>query len=301
MIDQYGKGLIPHEEENPPQLIGMASFAGAVVNDFNEPSGIPAPPESDQGSSLSCTWHAFAKHFWQWTGIKLSVQDGYSRTHLPGGGGYLIAPFDLISTEGCYDQTQHQDPINQTEANMIVKVNLPGQKRRVFKVKRWSVPYNDINAVAIAMKQWKGIVIGVNGDNPDWISGTDPKPPGQGHPAAWGHALYCYDNKQLDQKALVASSSWCNWVKYHNIRENYFSTSNVFSPIAMEVQELHMDEQILVINYKGKVGLAFFGGLTGNILFATSIDHLKELGNIYGHPVNVDGSGNVTNIDVTIS
>lgn len=295
MIENLGKGLVPHTEERPPQLIGMAALN---EYDFRISTGLLTPPESDQGSSNSCTWHAFKKHFWAWTGIDLSAQDGYSRTHLPDGGGYLIAPYDITSTEGCYDSTQHPDPINQTEQNMIVKVDVPGQKRRVFKVRRWIVPYNDINAVATAMKNWKGIVIGVNGNNDDWHDGNNPKPPKQ---VAWSHALYCHDNKMLDQKTLLADSSWCNWVKYHNIREDYFKTSNVFSPIAMEVQELHMDEQILVINYKGKVGLAFFGGLTGNMLFATNMENLKRLGEVYGHPIIVNPDGSVGNIDITIN
>lgn len=305
MIDQYGKGLIPHPEGDSAVGAMLIGSVAAPQYDFSVPSGLPTPPDSDQGSSQSCTCHAFGKHFWAWTGIDLCKQDMYSRIHLPGGGAYLVAPYDKMSDSGCYDLTQHADPNPQTEANMVVTVNVPGQKRRMFKVRRWGVQYNDISAVATAMKQWKGIVIGLNGNNPDWVNGTDPHPPGPGHPAEWGHALYCYDNKMLDQRALVAASSWCNWVKYHNLRENYFTTNNVFSPIAMEVQELIMNEQILVINYKGKVGLMFVGGLSGNILFAVDVPHLVKLGEVYGHTIlhhtNAEGIEVVDNIDVVIN
>lgn len=262
-IDNRGKGLIgPHPKDDDPrrfQLSGLPTFevAGSMAQVFDSPAFLPEPPDEDQGSSLSCTWQAFAYAFWQWTGIQLSRQDGYSRTHLPQGGGYLIDPFRMMldgKGEGAFDRSQHADPKNQTEQNMIIKVMLPGQVRKVFKLRYWYVPYNDVYAVGAAIKAWKGVVIGVYGNNPDWTDGEHPKVPKPGT-QTWAHALYCYDvGWDKGQEAVIAKSSWCNWVKKHYIIKDYFTTSNVFSPIVMEVKEVNIMDETLIINYKGAFG-----------------------------------------------
>ena len=169
-IKDLGKGLVgPHPKDDDPnryQLLGIGEVAGAITNIFDESFGLNIPPDENQGSSLSCTWQAFAYYFWQWTKIQLSRQDGYSRTHLPGGGGYLIDPFrtlmqgatgDTFAGQGCFNRNQHKDPTKQTEANMVLKVNLPNETRKVFKIRFWYVTggYNSIEITATAAKIWK--------------------------------------------------------------------------------------------------------------------------------------------------
>jgi len=285
-IDDYGKGLEgEHPRDRDPkrfQLLGanVIELAGVPTVDFNMPSGIPAPPDEDQGSSLSCTWQAFAYYFWQWTGIQLSRRDGYSRTHLPGGGGYLADPFRMMlegKGEGAFDRTQSQDPNPQTEQNMTVVVNLPGQQRKVFKLRYWNVPYNNIEACALAMRTWKGLVIGVNGNNTDWANGEHPNVPKPGT-VKWAHALYCHENGfDRGQEALIAKSSWCNWVKRHFIIKDYFTSGNVFSPIAMEVREVPLMDDTLIVNIRGAYGLLRIsdGRVLGGVLVANKEEALS--------------------------
>lgn len=298
MIYTYGKGLVgPHPKDADPkryQLMGVA--AAPRIPDFTQPTGIPVPPDEDQGSSSSCTWQAFAYYFWQLTGIQLSRQDGYSRTHLPGGGGYLIDPFRAMMAgakggynntdgTGCYNRDQNPDPNPQTEQNMTLIVNLPNQQRRVFQVSYWYIPYNDINAVAQAIIDYKGIVIGVNGNNADWKDAEHPKPPQPGT-VQWSHALYCRDLALYNlEEQVVAKSSWCNYVKQHFISKSYFTSGNVFSPIVMQVKEL--DFMVYSINLKGKIGLMEVTDRTISGTFAANPDELKVLEKVYSVPGKV--------------
>ena len=298
MINDYGKGLLGlHPKDSDPkrfQLLGAMEVAGAVKANFDEPVGLPVPPDEDQGSSLSCTWQAFCYYFWQWTGIQLSRQDGYSRTHLSGGGGYLIDPFKMMmeTGDGCFTREQHQDPNPQTEYNMTLIVNLPGEVRKKFKIRFWYVPYNDIDAVAVAIKNWKGCVIGVNGNNPDWADGEHPNVPKPGT-VAWAHALYLMDvGKDRGQDATIAKSSWCNWIKKHYIIKDYYTSGNVFSPIAMEVKEIQFMEETLIINLRGAYG--FLRVSDGRVLggaLAANQEEIKVLEKVFEKKlINPDGS-----------
>lgn len=268
-IEDLGKGLLgPHPRDTDPQryqLLGLPTLeaVGAVTDVFADPSGLPVPPDENQGGSSSCTAQAFCYYFWQWTGIQLSRQSLYSEYHLAGGGGYLVDPFRMMMDnlakqgsdgKGGYTRDQHKDPKPQTEANMIVKVDVPGQGRKVFKIRYWNVPYNDIVAVATAVKAWKGCVIGVNGSNIDWKDKTHPKVPTS---PTWAHALYVMDvGHDRGQEAVICKSSWCSSThNKHYIIKDYFTSGQVFSPIVMEVKEVTNMDETLIINYKGTYGL----------------------------------------------
>lgn len=297
MIEDMKKGLIgPSPEDLNPkrhQLLGLSEVVANAIN-FNEPIGLPIPPDEDQGSSSSCTWQAFCYYFYQWTGIQLSRQDGYSRTVQPGGGGYLVDPFRMLmkgTGQGCFDRSQHADPNPQTEYNMTLVVNLPGEVRKVFNLHFWYVPYNDINAIATTMKNFKGIVFGVYGNNQAWQNMEHPNPvlPGQ---AAWAHALYGNEiGVDRGQDAIITKSSWCNYVKRHFIIKDYFA-GGVFSPIAMEVKEVTDMDQVLFVNIKGAAGLLKVSDgrqLVGEL--AANPDELKVLQKIYGREViHADGT-----------
>lgn len=297
MIEQLGKGLIHKPfEADAPRLLGAAN----VVGDFSKSSGIIPSPIKDQGISSSCTMQAFSYYFYQWTGIDLSRQDGYSRYFVPGGGGYLTSPFTIVGKDGNYSLAQHADPDPETEGNMEVLVEVPGQKRITkYNIHWWVLQDQSIDGVAWAIDRYKGVVGGVTGTNQGWTSGTDPRPPASGEPL-WAHALYFYDHNIINGlKNVVAESSWANFCKYHNIKENYFASGNTFSFIAMEVKEITIMDGIFSVNYKGKIGFLDLTGRYPGGIFAANETELLELQKMFNKVVlNPDGSYNP--VDITL-
>lgn len=312
-IKDLGKGLVgPSPRDTDPnrfQLLAIQELeiAGSAKSVFDESLGLKNPPNENQGGSQACTWYAFSYYFWQWTGIQLSRQDGYSRTHLSGGGGYLVDPFrtimfgatgDSFAGQGCYDRSQYSDPNKPTEAQMIIKVNLPGQVRKVFKIRYWNVTggYNNITAVANAAKLYKGAVIGVWGDNKGWADKNHPVYPKQGESGVWGHALYVKDiGYDRSQESVFCKSSWCTQNHdTHKLLKDYFTSGNVFSPLVMEVKELTDMDQVLFISSNGRYGfIKVNDGRTVDGAFAKNPEELRVLQNVFDYPrevINPDGS-----------
>jgi len=263
MIHLSGKGLVKVKKD-PRDYQLMGARPGGVSVDFTKEFRLPEPPDEDQGSSLSCTWQGFSYYFWQWTGIQLSRQDGYSQTVLPGGGGYAVDPYKKMK-QGCFTRLQHQDPNPETEANMTVLVKI-GDTRRAFNVTFWQPQDMSIDGIAWAISNYKGCTICIDGYNgqQDW---TKPEPPSKQHPSEWSHMLYAMGYGMVDgQKAILCKSSWCGWVKYHWIKENYFTSGSVFAPYVMETKEM-ANPFVELINNKGKVGVITYIDVPENLVY----------------------------------
>jgi hypothetical protein len=226
--------VIPAEEE----VVG--AHLAATPPDFTKPTGPTEPPDEDQGSSNSCTSQAFGYHFWQLTGCQILREDTYSHTALPGGGAYLTAPADFVKKYGALMRSAtFQEPSPETEQNMTHIVLASNGKGRVkaYSVTRTVIAAN-INTIASLLEQYKGLVVGVDGNDEGWQDMVDPSYNGQ---ADWGHALYVYDRAVRNgQNALKAKSSWCNEVKDHFINQAYFNAGGVFEALAITAQEITM-------------------------------------------------------------
>jgi hypothetical protein len=223
--------VIPAEEE----ILGAPL---TTPPDFTKPTGLPEPPDEDQGSSSSCTSQAFGYHFWQLTGCQILRNDTYSHTFLPGGGAYLTAPADFVAGNGALLRSpQFQEPSPETEPSMekiVLATDAEGRIRK-FVVSRVTLQV-DINTIASVLEQYKGVVIGVDGNDAGWKDFVDPTYDGH---AVWGHALYMYDRAvRGGQHALKAKSSWCNEVKNHFINQAYFNAGGVFEALAITVKEI---------------------------------------------------------------
>ena len=293
----HGHGLIRRPfAATDKHLLG----AMAVIGNFSVSSGIKPAPIKDQGSSESCTAQAFGYYFYNWTGIDLSREDLYSRYYLPGGGGYLTSPFEVMNSLGNYDLTQHADPAPETEANMEVVVDVPGQGRRRYNCHFWILQDQSIDGVAWAIDQYKGALGGVTGSNEGWIDPINPRPPASGE-AQWSHALWFYDHNMINGlKNVVAESSWAAECLYHNIKENYFISGDTFDFIAMEVTGDNIMPDRRTVNYKGKLGWVDFSGTFPDGIFATTPAMAQDFQKNLGLPiiVNADGSFNPTEINI---
>ena len=282
-IENLGKGLFGPDPHDPRdyQLLG----AGRVTNDFNQPSGLKAPPGKEQGSSLSCVAQAVSYYFWQWTGIDISRQAIYSEIYLPNGGAYFIDGLKELARR-IVTLTEHPDPNPETESKMRIKVTVAGRK---FTITFWRPMQQDIDGIAWAIKNYKGAIGGVHGNNNDWRNLKEPNPPVI---PTWDHALYFYDNLMVsNQKALKAMSSWFNSAPYHLIKDNYFITGNTFSFWVMDVKEGHMtNEFVETVNNKGKLGV---------IVYADTAENYKYLCKQYQIDPKIKPDGSIET-DITI-
>jgi hypothetical protein len=247
--------VIPPEEE-----IFGAHLAG-IAPDFTKSTGLVEPPDEDQGSSNSCTSQSFGYHFWQLTGCQVLRNDIYSHTFLPGGGAYLTSPADFAAYYGTLLRNgQYQEPSPETEASMetvVLALNAQG-RIKTYEVARIVISPN-INTVASLLEQYKGITIGIDGNDSGWQNMTDPTY--NGH-TDWGHALYVYDRAVRNGRhALKAKSSWCNEAKDHFINDIYFNAGGVFEALAITVKELTMtlvndNGTWKLVGDKGFIGIA---------------------------------------------
>lgn len=252
--DEHGTGAVPHPNyEN--RDIYSASELGVAPPDFTKSTGLSEPPDEDQGSSSSCTAQADGYYIWSLTGNQLLREDSYSHTRLPGGGAYLNAPGNLHINYGALGRSdKYAEPKPETEANMskqVLALDAQGRTHRyTFKILTIQV---DMNTIGSVLEQYKGCIIGVNGNNPGWANLTDPSFNGS---IVWGHALYIYDRSVRNGKnALKAKSSWCNSVKNHFINSDYFANGGVFEALVYaNFKEIGMS-QVKTVNIKGEEGI----------------------------------------------
>jgi|GEM_PF-6037205 len=272
------------------QLIG---FAAAVAPfDFTKSSNLPQPPDQDQNGSGSCTAQAAGNKFWLSTGIMISRRDPYSHTFMPGGGAYLVSPFDWLNGNGYLDQGKFPEPNPESEQAMetIIQVQ-DGDRVRTFQVQRIVSPVISIDAAAQIIDQYKGVVIGICGS---WSKGwngswTDPSYQGQDD---WQHALCGFDHVMRNGKKTIAcKSSWCDHVdflgqpsKVHYINEDYFNAGGVFEILAVSIREITNMEQHFKVNIGGRAGLFHVYGDGGWFEVAANEQEYHDMGVKY----NVD-------------
>jgi hypothetical protein len=288
-IDNLGKGALP---DKPDRRDFKLSFAGAVNVDWSKEFRLPDPGDDDQGSSDSCVAHAWSYYHKQLIGKDYSRRDLFCRIFLDYGA-YIRDGGKEIVGRGQATKDEVPDPSYQTEQNMRSAAGTSQDKREDDKELNYFVlPQQDINGVAWGIKNYKGVVFGVQGDNYGWRDMTNPQPPSYGV-SVWGHALYAMGyHMHSGQKCIIAKSSWTrSGVKEHHIKENYFITGNTFSAWTLIPKGKFMNEHVKIINYKGTI---FIG------VGAKDIPQAQALGEAFGKQVQVNDKGEITNADITV-
>lgn len=224
-ITQLGKGCLPQPvDERDFQF----SF-GAVPVEWTKEFRLPEPPNENQGSSLSCVGQATSYYHWQLNPKNFSRRDLYADIALPQGGAYLRDGVRRVVTKGQATRDEVPDPSPQTEVGMRDKTGLKDEYRTSdMAANYFVVPTNSIDAVAQTIRDFKGCLYGLNGDNKGWADLTNPKPPTK---VEWGHAIYGFGYHMHDgMKCIISKSSWCQGSHHeHHIKENYFNSGNVFN------------------------------------------------------------------------
>lgn len=283
-IENLGKGAIPDQPDGRDYQAPL----GAVNVDWSKEFRLPDPPLFDQKNSDCCVSAAWSYYHWQLTGKHFSKRDLFCRIALDYGA-YIRDGGLQIVKNGQADSKEVPDPSYPTPQNMRDKSGTkPEYRTDDLQANSFVLPQQDINGVAWGIKNYKGVVFGVQGDNGGWADMKYPKPP---QIPVWGHALYAmgYHICKDGQKCIIAKSSWGE-TNEHHIRENYFHSGNTFSAWVL-IPKKYMNDHVRIINHKGTI---FIG------IGAKDIPQAVALGEAFGRKVEVNDKGEITNADIVI-
>jgi hypothetical protein len=287
-ISQVSKGAVkqPHD----PRDFQASFVMGAVKVDWTKEFLLPDPGDEDQGSSSSCVAQASSYFHKQIHSLDWSRRDLYSRIALAGGGAYLRDGVAQICGPGQATRDKAPDPKPETEANMRDRHDITAAMEKIgVEANYYAVNGTNIDVVAAAIRDYKGCIIGVEGDNAGWHDLVNPQPPKD---AEWGHALYCMGyHTHNGQKCIIAKSSWCDTgIKQHHIKQNYFESGNTFDgwTLIPKEQQPMFSHYIIFDEATGRQGILVLdqNGFTDAILWAKSQAMLADLKVQYEVPAN---------------
>jgi hypothetical protein len=255
-IEDLPKGAIPDSPDERDYHVS-AEILGAVTVDWSKEFRLPNPGDEDQGSSDSCVSQAWSYYHVQLHPKDYSRRDLFARIALSYGAEIRSGGKELVDN-GQATRDEVPDPRPQTPQNMRDKTGITPEKQASDKeLSYFRLPQADINGVAWGIETYKGVVFGVTGDNAGWRDLRNPQPPAYGTPNTWGHALYAMGHHMHSdgQKCIIAKSSWCNSVKEHHIRENYFITGNTFNAWTLIPREQESMTNSLVVRKGDEYGI----------------------------------------------
>jgi hypothetical protein len=223
------------------------------VVDFSQQFLLPQPPDTDQGIADCCVGEAWSKYHWALEGIQYCVKSLFAYIAQQYGANIADGGNRLVSA-GQETLAEVADPNPKTPVNMRDKTGLDSNLASLNEeTDLLQLQHNDINTLAYAIKTCKGAVFGVIGSNEGWQDMQNPRPPQPGE-QTWGHCLYAmgYHTHSDGQRCIIAASSWCNEVKQHHIRENYFTSGNTYIGFTVTKKGRTMP-QFKTQNYKGEL------------------------------------------------
>jgi hypothetical protein len=227
-IENLPKGALPDEQD--PRDFKLETMGAIPPIDFSQEFRLPEPPDSDQAQADCCVGEAWSYYHWQLTGKTYSVKSLFA---------YIAQFYGAYIRDGGLRIVKHgqetfeetPDPNPKTPRNMRDKTGLnPDDALDDREYDSFVVPESSmIQGVAWGVKNYKGCVFGVTGSNEGWADMANPRPPASGE-NTWGHALYAMGyHLHNGLKCIIAKSSWCNSVREHHIKENYFVSGNTFN------------------------------------------------------------------------
>jgi len=244
-----GKGALPDPYDYRDYTAEL-HFGAAEPIDWSKPFMLPEPVDFNQRSSSSCVGCGTRNLHWQLKNKDFSRRDIYSRIFIsPAGGAYLRDGVKLLCDVGNQTQDECPDPVNPTEALMRQKSSLPDSAGADDKEFNYFVVKNNlIDAVAQAVRDYGGCIMGVVGSNEGWKDKTNPRPPKAGE-ELWQHCIEIFGYLMRNgKKTLVAKSSWCGGGHHiHYINEDYFTSGNTFNAWCVIPKENLMSTNSLIV------------------------------------------------------
>lgn len=253
-IENLPKGALPDPVDERDYKVETMGALPPV--DWSQEFRLPAPPDEDQGSSDSCVSQAWSYYHWQLHGKDYSRRDLFARIAQTYGAVIRDGGLAIVK-QGQATRDEVSDPKPETPQNMRDKTGITGAKEASDQELNSFILPNDIDSAASAIKAYNGVVFGVTGSNPGWSDMQNPRPPQQGE-ATWGHALYLMGyHLHNGVKCVIAKSSWCNEVKEHHFKANYFESGNTFNPWTLIPKGQAMSQvKSAVIHGEGGIFLA---------------------------------------------
>lgn len=231
-IDKLGKGaIIDPPDPRDFQAMGHPTF-GTIVVDWNKGFMNPEPPNENQNGSSSCVAQACSYYHWQLKKKDFCRRDIYAQIRIPGGGAYIRDGILRVVKYGQATRDETSDPVPETETAMssLLGIN-PSFEASDREIDGYSVP-PDIDAYAVAIQGYNGLVGGLDGRNADWADMANPKPPPSGSTNLWGHALHFFGyHLHNGVKCVIGKSSWgiAGNTTVHHIKKPYFDSKYIFS------------------------------------------------------------------------
>jgi hypothetical protein len=284
MIENLGKGLVPQPVDKRDYNFAMVA-ASAPPIDWTKEFRRPEPPNENQGIADDCVAHAVSYLHWAHKGKRYSRRDLFSRIALMYGA-YLRDGMQVVCKVGQQTRDECPDPMEENPQNMRIRCT-PDTAGMDDLEAGFFAGGESIEQMAQAVRDFKGAVFGVKGDNAGWFDLTNPEPPRN---EEWAHALCAFGyHTHNGQKCIIGKSSWCGGNHHeHHIRENYFISGNVFNNWVLVPKESQPMTKVFKIEDHGKQGVLVLEGFTGNAMFADTSETYDKLLSIYGRMIASD-------------
>ena len=288
MEEKLGTGAVKDTPDIRDYLYKFLIAGAPQVIWNNEPLGRPEPADTNQFTADCCVGEAWSNLHWIHKGTQYAVRSLFAYIALNYGAEIRAGGLQLINS-GQQTLNEIPDPNPKTAINMRSKSGLnPQSALHHREADIFSINANNINDVAMAIRDHKGVSFGILYDSVGW---ADLNLPTVGTGQGTGHDICGFDyHIHNGEKCIIAKSSWCRVGHHvHHIRERFFNSNNTFSAWVLVPRENNMIKRYLV-NKNGKLGVLVStdgdGVFTDVVFWAKSEAHLAELKNQYEIPPN---------------
>lgn len=208
---QFGHGALPHIPD--PRDYQYSQIAKSAAP-FDWDAGIDISPVEikNQGTSGSCGGQAWSYFMGVLKADERSAKFIYAQTAVPGGGSDGRTNCDLVSGQGdCLETVlssyENGNPPSEAyitdKSGITAAAMLNAATDRAFSYAQVNL---DFDSIAQAIRDNKGVILGVDGENNNTWTTTYPQPP---KTIAWRHWIYCCKAKMTNGKKFIGfANSW---------------------------------------------------------------------------------------------
>ncbi len=209
--EDLSHGALPHIPD--PRDYQYSEIAkSSTPFDWNQGIDIPVSPIKNQGSSGSCGGQAWSYFMAALKGPERSAKFIYAQTAVPGGGSDGRTNCDLVVKEGdCQEMlcSSYEAGNPPSEAYMTSQGDITSIAR-LNALTDEALSYAQVNldfdSLAQAIRDNKGVILGIDGENNNTWTTAYPQPPVN---IVWRHWIYCCKAKIISGRKFIGfANSW---------------------------------------------------------------------------------------------